>query len=82
MLNAERKVRLLESQYTLDWIEKAYEDIWQVYCHIGEHRANLMDIPMNWGSSRRFSPGSLVIIGPPVTPVSASGRRNTISRTG
>ena len=41
VLNAEPWVRLLENRYTLDLIEKAYEEIWQVYCHIGWHRANI-----------------------------------------
>ena len=41
VLNAEPWVRLLENRYTLDWIEKAYDDIWQVYCHIGWHRAKI-----------------------------------------
>ena len=41
VLNAEPWVRLLENRYTLDLIEKAYEEIRMVYCHIGEHRAKI-----------------------------------------
>ena len=44
VLNAEPWVRLLENRYTLDRIEKAYEEIWLVYCHIGEHRAKISGI--------------------------------------